>query len=206
MFSQIRDRNIRNAVLSSYCLSPSAAPRGKVPQPKPANVTYDVTHVSTPLTSVINPPVVPSTSSFCNQPPIRLEFPTFGDFCAISDVLNFIERCENYLDVRPFPSGELIGTLSTVLKGPALSWWKAEKSKAKYCQSFKKALMAAFLPDDYLTEVEDKLRSLVQQPHQRLRDFAYDYRAFCLKWKPDMLEDEMVSNILNNINPRVAGC
>ncbi|KAL0152248.1 hypothetical protein M9458_051971 [Cirrhinus mrigala] len=172
-------------------LVPVPAPRGKVSQPKPANVTYDVTPVSTPLTSVINPPVVPSMSSFCTQPPIRLEFPTFGDSCETSDVLNFIERCENYLDVQPLPSGELIGTLSTVLKGPALSWWKAEKSKAKDWQSFKKAFMAAFLPDDYLTEVEDKLRSLVQQPCQRLRDFAYDYHALCLKWKPDMSEDEM---------------
>lgn len=115
------------------------------------------------------------------MPLIRLDFPSFGDSCETADVLNFIEQCQSFLEIRPLPSAELIGTLSMVLRGPAQSWWKAEKAKVIDWESFKKAFMAAFLSDDYLSEVEEKLRTMVQQPKQRLMDFAYDYRALCLK-------------------------
>lgn len=69
------------------------------------------------------------SSSFCARIPICLEFLVFGDSYETADVLNFIEQCEKFLEIGPLPSTELLGTLTTVLRGPAQSWWKAEKAK-----------------------------------------------------------------------------
>lgn len=57
----------------------------------------------------------------------HLKFPSFGDSCETAEMLNFMEQCENFLEIRHLPSNKLIGTLSMVLKGPTQSWWKAEK-------------------------------------------------------------------------------
>lgn len=46
-------------------------------------------------------------------------------------VIQFIEQCENFLSLRPLPHADIMATLSTVLVGPAHSWWTAEKTKIK---------------------------------------------------------------------------
>lgn len=139
------------------------------------------------------------------KPPINLEFPHFGEARETSDVVEFVERCENFLTLRHISDIELIATLNAVLSGPARSWWLAERSKIHNWMDFKNAFLGAFLPTDYLTEVEEQLKAMIQEPNQCIRDFAYDYRALCLKWKNDLPEEEMVRRILNNCNPSLAG-
>ncbi|KAL6485997.1 hypothetical protein MHYP_G00053890 [Metynnis hypsauchen] len=143
----------------------------------------------------LNPPSVP---------PIRMDFPKFGDSTGSSDVTNFIEQCENFLTLWPLSDQELLGTLNAVLQGPAWSWWQATKGKIKNWPMFKTAFLEAFLSEDYTAEIEEQLHAMVQAPNQRLRDFTYDYRALWLKWRPEMPEEEMVRRILNACNPRLA--
>ncbi|RXN23822.1 Transposon Ty3-I Gag-Pol [Labeo rohita] len=138
------------------------------------------------------------------KPPINLEFPTFGQPRETCDVLEFIEKCENFLSLRPLTDVELLATINAVLTGAARSWWAAEKLKIHNWDEFKQSFMSAFLSTDYLVELEDKLKAMIQGPNQSIRDFAYDYRALCLRWKDDLPEEEVVRRILNSCNPSLA--
>ncbi len=132
----------------------------------------------------------------------------FGETRETSDEtsdVEFVEHCEKILTLRHMSDTELVATLNAVLTGPARSWWLAERNKIHNWAEFKRAILGAFLPTDYLTEVEEQLKDMIQGPDQCIGDVAYNYRALCLKWKADLPEEEVVRRILNNCNPSLAG-
>ncbi|MGH0160416.1 UNVERIFIED_CONTAM: hypothetical protein FKN15_055974 [Acipenser sinensis] len=136
--------------------------------------------------------------------PIKINFPEFGRE-AISNAIDYLDKCDEFLALRPMMPYEIMATMSSVLKGSAKSWWVAERKGIQSWEQFKTVFRQAF-PSDFQTEVEDRLRSRVQLPDERILDFAYDYRALYLRWKPDLAETEVVHRILNTCNPKLASC
>lgn len=156
------------------------------------------THASQHLS--VNTETVPAPTYL---PPVKVEFPHFGSE-ADTDPVSFIERCEEYLAIRPLNDSEILASLTSVLKGTAKDWWLAEKRTVLTWQQFKAIFLRSFLNDDYEAEAERRLLERKQGAKESIRDFAFHYRALCLRWKKDMSEREMVQAILRNCNPRLA--
>lgn len=65
--------------------------------------------VERPVSESINDiPQASATSHAPAHPPIRMDFPKFGESTSLAEVTNFIEQCENFLSLRPFNDQELI--------------------------------------------------------------------------------------------------
>lgn len=134
------------------------------------------------------------------RPPIKAEFPQFDS----DDPVSFIERCEEYFAIRPLTDSEILASLTSVLKGTAKDWWLAERRHVLTWEQFKQEFLHAFLTDDYEAEATKRLLERKQGSRESIRDFAYHYRALCLRWKKEMTEKEIVQAILRNCNPRLA--
>lgn len=121
-----------------------------------------------------------------------------------SDPVAFIEQCEEYLAIRPLSDYEMLASLTSVLKDTAKDWWLAEKRNVHTWQQFKDVFLCSFLSEDYKDETARRLIERKQGAQESLRDFAFHYRALCLRWKQDMPEREILQAILRNCNPRLA--
>uniref|UniRef100_A0A3B1JJM2 Gypsy retrotransposon integrase-like protein 1 n=1 Tax=Astyanax mexicanus TaxID=7994 RepID=A0A3B1JJM2_ASTMX len=145
-----------------------------------------------------------SWSSAQVKPPIKLEFPKYGGPGEETDPITFIEKCEEFLAVRPLTNQETLAALTSVLSGTAKDWWKAERKSVKTWGAFKTIFLRSFLSEDYEAEAERCLRDRHQGINESIRDFAFQYRALCLRWKENMPEKELLQAILRNCNPRLA--
>ncbi|KAL6487671.1 hypothetical protein MHYP_G00042970 [Metynnis hypsauchen] len=120
------------------------------------------------------------------------------------DPVAFIEKCEEFLAVRTLSDAEVLAALTSVLTGTAKDWWMAEKRAIRTWGKFKKAFLRSFLSEDYEAEAERRLRERTQGISESIRDFAFQYRALCLRWRKGISEKELLQAILRNCNPRLA--
>ncbi len=148
-------------------------------------------------------PTQSSQSTIQYNPPVKLDFPTFSN-TQEDDPVVFIERCEEYFDIRPLSDGEILASLSAVLKDTAKDWWMAERRNVHNWRQFKGSFLHSFLSEDYDDVAAGKLVERKQGAKESIRDFAFHYRALCLRWRKEMSEKEVVQAILRNCNPRKA--
>lgn len=136
-------------------------------------------------------------------PPVKTEFPNFNS-SEDDDPVTFTERCKEYLAIRPLSDYEILASLTLVLKDTAKDWWVAEKRNVQTWEQFKGVFLRSFLNEDYENETARRLLERKQGAQETIQDFAFHYRALCLKWKKDMSEKEILQSILRNCNPRLA--
>lgn len=142
-------------------------------------------------------PILPYSVNVAYRPPVKVEFPQF-DSVDNNDPVSFVERCEEYFAIKPLTDSEILASLTSVLKGTAKDWWLAEKRHVLTWKQIKQDFLHAFLTDDYEAEAAKRLLERKQGSRESIRDFAYHYRALCLRWK------KIVQAILRNCNPRLA--
>lgn len=183
------------------CMPPASSPVAHFPDAhsnttvsQGVNRTYQLQGSHVPFSS--------NTSCISHRSPVNLEFLRFGADDT-DDPITYIEKCEEYLSLHHLCDTELFATLSSVLKGTAKAWWMAERRNVNSWDEFKKVFLKSFLAEDYEAEAERCLRERRQGSLENILDFAYQYRALCLRYKKDVTEKEIVTAILQNCNPRL---
>lgn len=69
---------------------------------------------------------------------------------------------------------------------------------------FQTSFLSAFLSEDYVDELAERIRNRVQGENESIRDFAYMYHSLCRRWKPEITDEEVIKLLLKNINPSIA--
>ncbi|KAL6481201.1 hypothetical protein MHYP_G00092810 [Metynnis hypsauchen] len=101
-------------------------------------------------------------------------------------------RNVKFLAVRLLSDAEVLAALTSVLTGTAKDWWMAEKGAIRTWGKFKKAFLGSFLSEDYEAEAERWLRERTQGISESIRDFSFQYRALCLRWRKGISEKELL--------------
>lgn len=133
--------------------------------------------------------------------PIKMIFPSFGGVHDENDPLVYLERCKDFLALRPMSNSEILATMRSVLHASARDWWVTVRFKVGTWESFQQAFLAVFLPEVYQDVLEDQVRNRLQGANESVRDFTFSFQALFKHWKKEATEDEVLKALLKAMNP-----
>lgn len=106
-------------------------------------------------------------SRFLGKKPVKLELPAFER----------VERCEDFLTLKPLSDEELIPTPLKVLHRTMRDWWDVARHKVHTWKEFRVRFCAAFLSENYEDEVAERVSNRVQEEGESIRDLYISHCA-----------------------------
>lgn len=106
--------------------------------PTPSQVYLGST-ISSNTGDLVSQVSVPSNVTCGRVLPIKMIFPSFGGVHDENDPLVYLERCKDFLALRPMSNREILATMRSVLHASARDWWETVRFKVDTWESFQQA-------------------------------------------------------------------
>jgi hypothetical protein len=127
---------------------------------------------------------------------------------ADEDPTSWLFSCNMYFDLLAADSGRRVRMAASMLRGPALLWWrmhhqsveKGECTLITEWDEFGRALQQQFSPVNPTTTARNRLYSLVQR--SSVPAYADEFRRLVLRI-PDLSAEEQVHRFINGLKPHI---
>ena len=120
-----------------------------------------------------------------------------------SEVEAFIERVEELRVACGLSNVQLMGSLITLFKGPALQWYRANVQSHHTWDHVTHMLRAAFLPADYTDDLWEVINKRKQQPRERTVMFIAAMQNLFNKLDRKPSEASRIKKIRKNLLPHI---
>lgn len=119
------------------------------------------------------------------------------------NVESFIERVEELRIVCGLSSNQLMGSLITLFKGPALEWYRANIQTHHHWDDVTCMLRSAFLPAEYTDDLWEVINKRKQQPREKSVMFIAAMQNLLNKLNKKPNESVRIKKIRKNLLPHI---
>ncbi|XP_055838892.1 uncharacterized protein LOC129906926 [Episyrphus balteatus] len=112
----------------------------------------------------------------------------------------FIERLIELNESYKIRNNEILKALSEIFKGPALEWFRINRTAFVSWDEFQKAFLTYFLPTRFINKLEDEIARKSQGPREKAKDFIRSYQ-YLVHQHPNMRLKDHVDKIYDRLRP-----